>query len=123
MKQLVLIGNSFPLSLARRSVSILPAQLNELRAKLADGCCILSFWGHANTLAAASTAIGHDLTPASERPVLTLSPDGLPMLGGHVFHECWILSPDYAPGFRPAIGIEVTADQIQGWQLLHLRWA
>jgi hypothetical protein len=38
-------------------------------------------------------------------------------------NECWVLSPDYPPGFRPAIGEEVTDDKIIGWQVLKIKWA
>lgn len=117
----ILIGNAFPLSLARQPVSITPVPLATLRRALRTRQ-LLSFWGHANTLAAANAVLGHDLTPASERPALTLTPAGLPTLAGHTFRECWILSPNYAPGFRPNIATEVTPAQISGWQLLRLRW-
>ena len=44
------------------------------------------------------------------------------MLEGEVFDTCWLLSPDYEQGFRPAIGTEVGLDQIAGWHVLKLTW-
>ncbi len=121
-KKPILIGNSYPLSLVRCEVTIRP----ETRARLKETMgkrVIHSFWGHANTLAAATAFAGVDLTPATERPALALTPDGLPTLDGVVFRECWVLSPDYAPGFRPRVGEEVPEDVIEGWQVLRLNWS
>ena len=115
----ILIGNSFPLSLVRRNVLIRPCQIEDL-LKLLPGREIVSFWGHRNTLPAVSRRLGFDLTPAVERPALTLSPEKLPVFDGECYRECWILSPDYRPGFRPAIGEEVPLGEILGWQCLHL---
>ena len=36
--------------------------------------------------------------------------------------SCWLLSPDYLEGFRPAIGVEVVPEQIEGWHVLKLTW-
>ncbi len=119
---MLLIGNSFPLSLIRRRVVVEPCPLADLTARLADGEAIASFWGHANTLAAAETLTGRSLKPATERPTLALSPDGLPTLQGHSFRECWILSPDYSENFRPKIGEEVPAEKIRSWQVLRMEW-
>ena len=44
------------------------------------------------------------------------------MLHGEVFDTCWVVSPDYVPGFRPPIGVEVTPEQITGWQILKVIW-
>ena len=117
----ILIGNSFPLSLIRRSVHIVPVGRDELLAAI-KGRQIASFWGHANTLAAANGWLGVDVTPKTERPALSLSLDKLPLLDGVEYHECFILSPDYRPGFRPAIGAEVDAADILGWQILKIIW-
>ena len=114
-----LIGNSFPLSLIRRRVVITPCGLEELQQLLAERE-IVSFWGHRNTLEAVKQCLGYDLTPHVDRPALTLSAAGLPVYEGEVFGECWVLSPDYRDSFRPAIGIEVTPEQILGWQCLLL---
>ncbi len=117
----VLIGSTFPLSLIRRRVLVEPASLGALRSKLV-GRPVASFWGHANTTAAATALVGVDLTPREARPALGLSVEGLPMLGGVVFDECWVVSPDYVPGYRPAIGEEVPPGKITGWQVLRIRW-
>lgn len=118
-KAKILIGNSFPLSLIRRKVVITPCTLDELQKKL-ENTRIVSFWGHCNTLNVINQLLGKDLTPETERPVLTLSPDNNPVLDGTEFSECWILSPDYQKNFRPAIGEEVTVNDIISWQCLKI---
>lgn len=117
----ILIGNSFPLSLIRRPVHIEPQPLAAMQAA-ADGAEIHSFWGHENTLAAAEAFCGLDLKPETARPALALRESGLPSLGGQAFRTCWILSPDYAEPFRPAVGEEVAPESIRGWQILKLTW-
>ena len=119
--QPLLIGNSFPLPLIRREVNIAPVTREELLRR-AQGRAIASFWGHVNTLAAVNGWLGLDLAPATERPALALSPEQLPMLDEREYRECFVLSPDYRPGFRPAIGVEVPPEDILGWQVLHLVW-
>lgn len=118
----ILIGNSFPLSLIRREVDIKPESLGRLR-ETCRGSRIYSFWGHRNTIKAAKAFMGYDLTPASERPSIRINADGLPVLHGEVFDVCWILSPDYVPGFRPAVGEEVGEDKILNWQVLKIAWS
>lgn len=117
----ILIGNSFPLSLIRRAVLIRPADPMEFHVACM-GRRIVSFWGHANTLAAASQYAGVELTPGSERPVIGLSAEGYPCFDGEEFRECWVLSPDYEGDFRPRAGEEVPAEKICGWQILRLIW-
>jgi hypothetical protein len=102
----VLVGNTFPPSLIRRRVVIDPLPLEELRRALQDAR-VVSFWGHATTVRAASLLVGTDLTPAQERPALALSPEKLPTFAAEVFKECWVVSPDFAHGYRPAVGGEV----------------
>ena len=117
----VLLGNAFPLSLIRRPVRIEPVSLDTLRrAIIARSVC--SFWGHANTLTVAAKLLETDITPRDTRPAITLTDTYQPMLNGIVFDDCWILSPDYEPGFRPTIGQEVSETAIQGWQVLHITW-
>ena len=115
----VLVGNTFPPSLIRRRAIFDPVPLNTLQAILHQAR-VVSFWGHASTLRAASALAGVDLTPAEARPALTLSPDGLPMFGGEVFTECWVVSPNFTPGYRPAVGEEVPPERITGWQVLRI---
>lgn len=117
----ILLGNSFPLSLIRRPVSIKPFSAEELR-RLLKGTALHSFWGHDNTLRVASQWLGVDLTPKMERPVIVLSPDGFPQLDALLFRKCFILSPDYRQGFRPAIGVEVSEDDIVNWTALEMIW-
>lgn len=83
---------------------------------------VRSFWGHRDTVQAASRLLGVRVDPASERPVITLTDDGYPMLEGEVFKECFVLSPDYRAGFRPAVGSEVSPEDIRGWQVLRIVW-
>ncbi|HEY5891839.1 MAG TPA: hypothetical protein VIT91_01290 [Chthoniobacterales bacterium] len=119
-----LLGNSFPLSLVRRSVFIEPRSLSELKEALASRIWV-SFWGHENTITAADILIDLDgitVRPASERPALYLDENNYPALDNTSFQECWVLSPDYAAGFRPSIGQEVLGDDIRGWQVLQMLW-
>lgn len=117
----VLLGNSFPLSLIRRRVSIQPRSLADLQAAL-QGSTLYSFWGHGNTLAAVCRLLGRDLSPSCLRPVLTLDEESLPSLDGRSFSECWVLSPDYIEAFRPEPGQEVPEESIVAWRVLHLCW-
>ena len=121
----VLVGNAFSLTLVREGeVRIAPCPLEELTARLRAGAEVHSFWGHENTRAAAERLLGTGLAPRTPRPALVPSPEhgGRPMLDGVVFDECWVLSPNYAPGYRPAIGEEVDESRIGGWRLLRLTW-
>ena len=121
-KPAVLIGNAFPLSLMRSArITVESMSVADLRAALADAP-VASFWGHENTRPAAESVLGVSLAPKTPRPAVTLSPAKRPQLDGHEFDTCWVLSPDYRPGFRPAIGEEVAADAIKGWHVLKLTW-
>lgn len=117
----LLLGNSFPMSLIRRSVLIVPRERTALLSALQDHI-LFSFWGHDNTLLAASRYLGCDLTPPQRRPVICLDSSGLPCFAGRSFHECWLLSPNYVANFRPASGQEVPESAIMSWQVLHLSW-
>ncbi len=119
---MILIGNSFPLSLIRRYVTIRPGSLMDLRERIMSGERVYSFWGHTNTLAHAEAITGCALKPESDRPALTLSPDSFPVYAGNTFDECWVISPEYESGFRPRIGEEIDASRIQGWQVLRIQW-
>lgn len=117
----ILLGSTFPLSLIRRRVVIEPQPIESLKGLLRTGA-VASFWGHQSTLGSAQAILGADLSPRTERPALRLTPDNLPELDGQVFSECWVLSPEYVPGFRPAIGEEVPAEKIRSWQVLRVKW-
>ena len=118
----LLIGNSFPFSLVRcAKLTVESVSLAELKSHFSESE-IVSFWGHANTRMAAESVLGVSLQPKTERPAITLTAEGLPMLEGEVFDTCWLFSPDYEQGFRPAIGTEVGLDQIAGWHVLKLTW-
>lgn len=118
----VLIGNAFPFSLVRCDRLIVESlPLSALQDEFV-GAEVLSFWGHENTRAAAERVLGVSLAPRAKRPAVTLSPENRPMLDGEEFNICWLLSPDYPKGFRPAIGVEVGLDQIVGWHVLKLTW-
>ena len=118
----ILVGNTFPFALLRRDANIRVLTLDALRQAL-DGAEIVSFWGHENSRAAAEAILGGvSLRPATERPALSLSPDGLPVLDGRTFRTCFVLAPDYRPGYRPAIGEEPTPSDILGWHALRIDW-
>lgn len=117
----VLLGNSFPLSLIRRPVRIEPVAVGTVREAV-RARPVVSFWGHTTTMVHAGGLLGVDLTPVSERPALTLDPEGYPVLERRVFKECFVLSPEFVSGYRPAIGEDVPADRITGWQSVHLVW-
>ena len=117
----ILIGSTFPLSLVRRRVVIEPQPIEALRQELKSRP-FASFWGHRNTLAAAGALLGADLAPETERPAIALDAEGFLALGGTRHAEAWILSPEYAAGYRPAIGEEVVVEKIVGWQVLRMAW-
>ena len=83
----VLVGNTFPLTLVRgHRVACEEIPVDALRARLADRS-VASFWGHANTRAAAEAILHADLAPAVARPVLALDGDNYPVLDGERFEE------------------------------------
>ena len=118
----ILIGNTFPLALVRRRVSIAPIRVEDARILIDDSEGMASFWGHTNTASAAEAALGVPVSPKTERPALVLDSEGLPSLDGESYGTVLVMSPDYAPGFRPAIGAEIPAEAILGWQALLLQW-
>lgn len=117
----ILVGNVFPTALIRARVEIAPSTMEDFH-KDVEGNEVASFWGHANTLGVANAFAGVDLTPETERPAIRLDAENHPSLDGVSFDECWLISPDYRPGFRPAIGVEVTSEDITGWQVLKVTW-
>ena len=117
----VLIGNSFPLGLVKRKISLEPLAIEELAKRLGIASEIFSFWGHEDTLATASELAGRDLTPRSVRPVLKIS-DGYPELHGETFRECFVLCPSNRSGTRPDIGKPTSAEDVRSWQSLLLTW-
>lgn len=117
----VLVGNSFPLSLVRRRVAIEEIAVETLRRVLAEGE-VVSYWGHENTRAAAEDVLSVSLKPRVERPAMTLDGEGFPVLCGDRYMTCYVLSPDYAAGIRPAIGAEAKAEEIRAWHALKLTW-
>jgi hypothetical protein len=120
---MILLGSTFPLTLIRRPVRIVPATLEELRERAAE-TAVLSFWGHDNTRAAAADILGFDPMPEDRRPALRLNDAQLPVLRKGdkdvAFSEVWVLSPSYIPGYRPEIGAEVPAEKIIAWQVLRI---
>ncbi len=117
----ILIGSTYPPSLIRARVFIEPQPIEKLKAELQTRP-VISFWGHDNTLGVAGALLDANLAPTTKRPSISLSPRMRPILNNAEFDECWVLSPDYAPGFRPKIGEEVTAEKIKGWQVLKMTW-
>jgi hypothetical protein len=115
---MLLLGNTFPASLIRARVTFTPLTLAAARSLAAQAAAageLRSFWGHANTLAAAQAALGVSLTPSRERPALTLDARGLPGIDGAHTGTVLILSPDCRPVHRPAPGVEQTAADVLGW--------
>lgn len=112
-----LLGNTFPLTLVRRRCQMLPIPMEMATQLLAlDG--FESFWGHSNTTAAAKAQLGLDVTPTTDRPAITLDEQLLPVLNGTTATEVLVVSPEYRPGFRPAMGVEVGPEDILGWQAI-----
>ncbi len=117
----LLLGSTFPLTLVRRRVTIEPESVGTLRRELKRRS-LASYWGHRNTLAAARALLGIDVAPETERPALRLDSGNYPMFNGIRHNECWVLSPEYVAGHRPAIGEEVATGKIVGWQVLKIKW-
>lgn len=118
----ILVGNAFPFSLVRCNRLIVEQKpISELKDALASAA-VASFWGHENTRTAAESVLGVSLATNGVRPAVTLSSAQRPMLDGEEFTSCWLLSPDYPEGFRPAIGSEVSPEMIEGWHVLKLSW-
>ena len=116
-----LTGNTYPASLIRRPVRITPVSMEYYRGRLEEGGWE-SYWGHANTLEAARSVCGFDLSPRTERPPVTLDAEGYPVLYGKQYRECLVLSPDYAPGHRPDIEKEDRAEDIRSGTVLRIEW-
>ena len=114
-------GNTFPVNLFRRKAEVIPESFGHYLARLRAGNWE-SYWGHANTLSAVNSLCGVDLTPREDRPALTTDAAGFPVLYGKSYRECWVLTPEYRPGYRPAIGVEVAPDDILSWQTLRILW-
>ncbi len=121
MSQSFLIGNAFPLSLIHKKTTIFPESIDSLHFSLKNYKWE-SFWGHANTLEIANSILGEDLTPKTERPAIVLDDALLPSLNGQSYSTCWILSPNYTPGFRPSPNTEVSPDKILSWHVLRMTW-
>ncbi|MDR0535620.1 MAG: hypothetical protein LBG65_04625 [Puniceicoccales bacterium] len=114
----LLVGNTLPVTLIRTPVTMTPVTLDAARELLHHADRALSFWGHANTLRLASRLLDYNLKPATARPALILDNKGHPGLDGCHTNTVLVLSPDYAPGYRPAIGCEPGGKDILGWQCL-----
>ena len=117
----VLIGNAFPMTLVRRELAIAPMDIRDFRGFLRN-VELVSFWGHENTLVAASEFVGRDLTPVGERPVVTLNAAGFPTLHGREFREVFIISPNYDRTVRPGLEKEVDLAGIVDWTVLAMRF-
>ena len=122
LEEKILLGNTFPMTLIRHhTVTVEECSVVDL-AREAQRRGVVSYWGHENTRAVAEAQLGVDLRPQSVRPAITLDAKGYPSLDGNSFTCCYVLSPDYCTGYRPAIGEEVCAENIQGWHALKLAW-
>lgn len=117
----LLIGSTFPLSLVRRSVHIEIQSLGALAKALTERP-IFSFWRHENTLSIVNRLLGTQIPPADSGMAITLDEENYPVFHGHVFTQCWVLSPDYETGYRPEADSEAPLDKIRGWHVLRLSW-
>ena len=110
----VLLGNTFPVGLIRRSALCTPITVEKAKQILSSKG-FESFWGHADTLNAVSAALKINATPKTVRPALILSDTSLPVLNGQAFNTVIVFSPSYVQGFRPTYGVEVDPANITGW--------
>jgi len=117
----ILIGNTFPLPLVRRAVRIAPYSLNDLKMELKDAD-VFSFWGHVDTKVIVEGMLNIKLDDKSIRKPLCLSKNNLPMLDGVEFDKCFVISPNYRNGFRPALNKTVSVDDILSWDGLCISW-
>lgn len=111
------IGNTFPTSLIRRTVTISPID-KDFFDECIKSYALHSYWGHANTIAAANQFLGVDVTPPSERRAIVLNKFNLPMLDGVLLDGVVVVSPTYVKGYRPPEGEVASPDKIVDWQLL-----
>ena len=122
---LMFVGNSFPMSLVTTPVLITPIGIAWLISRAAE-MAIVSLWGHENTRKIAEELLGVSLKPATERPALVPNPEGKGVALASdptiVSYRVYILTPCYRPGFRPAIGVEVTPADIIGWTALKVEF-
>lgn len=122
---LMFVGNSFPMSLVTTPALIVPVSLAWLISRAAE-CSIVSLWGHENTRKIAEELLGVSLKPATERPALVPNPKrrGVALASDPTIGSTrvYLLTPIYRPGFRPAIGVEVTPADIIGWTALKVEF-
>jgi hypothetical protein len=118
----VLLGNSFPMPLVYRPLHITPRKVEDLQ-RLLKSHPVRSFWGHGNTVTVASSLVGTDLTPRSQRPALRVDTEGYPVLDGESFEEVWVLSPVLPAGYRSPEWEVVPSHVIKGWKVLQLSFS
>ncbi len=115
------IGNTFPMSLARRYCTITPIDKSVLDA-LSSGAILHSYWGHSNTIEAANAFLGINVTPPRERRAIVLNSNKYPTLDGVLLDGIIVVSPTYVDGYRPAEGEISSPDKILDWQLLFVNF-
>ena len=111
------IGNTFPPSLIRRRTTFTPIVLDDMH-RIIQGKNLQSFWGHANTIAAANAVLGFDVTPPTARRAVVLDNENYPTLDNVRLSAIIVCSPSYRPGYRPAEGAVSAETDIVGWQVL-----
>ncbi len=116
-----LITNVFPFSLVRRKMLAEPIEMDDV-IKMTKAGQFKSAWGHKNTITAVNNVLGVDITPKEDRPALVLDENNFPTLYGIKFSTVIIISPNFMPGFRPAIGEEVCEKKIKSWTALKLNF-
>lgn len=112
-----IITNVFPFSLVRRKIVAWPIPMQTVKQALRTGP-FASAWGHRNTLSMVNQMLGVDITPPEERPAIVLDAENFPTLYGEKFTKVMLVSPNFRPGFRPAVGEEVSGEAILGWHAL-----
>jgi hypothetical protein len=115
-----LLTNVYPFSLVRRRMTVVPISMEEVKETIAGG--FASAWGHENTVTLVSGVLGVNIAPKEPRPAVILDEEKFPTLYGVKYTRIILVSPDFKPGFRPAIGEEVSADVILGWSALLLNF-
>lgn len=121
-KKQILITNSFPINLIRRSVTIKVLDKADFQNEI-NGAEIFSAWGHENSVKLAEDFLGFSLYPSTFRGQIKLSNKNFPVFNCVEFKECYIVSPIAIGNLRHNIGEELKPEEIVSWQLLKIEWS
>lgn len=116
----MLIGNTYPTSLIRRKATFIPVTQEQAKQYLGFEREVESFWGHPNTIKAASEMLGMDITPKEERPTITLSENYLPTLYGKEHKSVLIVSANIPNANRKPRNdpTEYELEEIESWSFI-----